>query len=72
MAHGQGRPSLWHEDELAEARAVLDKAREQWRDARFHHALGSADELHVWTAYRRASDRVYELLQRQNRSFEST
>lgn len=59
---------LRREKELAAARASLADARERWRDARLHHAVGSAEEVRAWTAYRAASDLMWQLLQERKQS----
>jgi hypothetical protein len=60
------QPSLWgQQDELHGHQGQLDRAREEWQRARRRHAIGSEEEVSAWEGYRAASDRLWELIQRQ-------
>jgi hypothetical protein len=60
------QPSLWgQQDDLQEHQGQLDRAREEWQRVRMRHAIGSPEELAAWKAYRRASDRLWDQIQRQ-------
>jgi hypothetical protein len=56
---------LWDQQVQEDATATRDAARDRWIAARRLHAIGSAEEVEVWNAYREAADRLAAIIRAQ-------
>ncbi|MBV9280423.1 MAG: hypothetical protein JOZ41_10115 [Chloroflexi bacterium] len=58
----QWQPDLWAGDDQEALRGEVDRARREWQRVRRIHTIAGPEEERAWTAYRRASDALWESL----------